>query len=244
MEIIEIDKTSEILKGARYIGHGTTAICFKNKNNRVIKLYRNTNNKRYLFERNMYEHLNLLNEITNESFLGPEIIITSHGQIIGYIYPFKKAKTLARISPLINAETLIKPTEKLIKNTDQISNHQFMLKDLHDKNMLFKEEFTVIDLDQGEKSLYSKDSIRYANRQTVLQSIMHSLFHVKYNQIMYIHSSETQKLYNQMLYEDYQKMREFFKSLKEDLNKQELKISDLRRNRLITKEYNSYYRPF
>lgn len=61
---------------------------------------------------------------------------------------------------------------------------------------------------------------------------------------MYIHSSETQKLYNQMLYEDYQKMREFFKSLKEDLNKQELKISDLRRNRLITKEYNSYYRPF
>lgn len=192
----------------------------------------------------MVRHLEFLEEMTNNTFIGPEKIIMCHNQVVGYTYPYVKASTLAKISPSTKVKNLFPAIEKLIQDADDVSKKSLDIGDLHDKNILFQNMFSIIDLDDGKKSIYDENKTIIFNRNLVLKVLINSLFKIESRQDMQIHSLEIQKLYTQIFVESYQKIYDFFESFVQTLEKPDLTIKDLRRTRLITKTYNSYYQPF
>lgn len=102
----------------------------------------------------------------------------------------------------------------------------------------------MIDLDQGKTSGLSKEITCKENQSVIMKKILNSLLQIRNHQIGRIWDPVIQKLYDQAIYNDYHKIYELFELLKKVLDKPNLTISDLRKSRLITKEYNTYYKPF
>jgi len=244
MEKIEIDRLSKFLINAQYVGMGTTAICFR-KNEKCIKIFRNTWRKKALFYyHDMLIHLEELNSLNNESFLVPEKILSLQGEIIGYIAPYKKSRTFARIKKQTKIKDLMKALEKLIQDTDKISNQLFQLQDIHNKNILYNGQFFIIDLDFTNRSVINLTKIIQYNREAILKTILYTLFSLRIDQLLKISSLELQTLYDQTLYQDYHKVFEFFNHFSEISQKNDLKVKDLKRSKLIAKEQNTYFKYF
>ena len=72
------------------IGLGSTAICFRTFDNKVLKIYLNTTNKKNLFKckNDMISHLESIVKLKNNSYVPPETILVKDNKCIGYIYNY------------------------------------------------------------------------------------------------------------------------------------------------------------
>lgn len=242
MDIIEVKDTNCFKKIP--IGIGTSAICYKINNNMVAKLfYKSFCYDFFINEKQIQEKFELLSIISNDTFIGPEKIIVKDGVCVGYIYPYIEAKTLKRKSNIITVEQILKYYDKIEIDTKKISDKNFNLRDLHDKNILFNKKFSIIDLDRGGlENYYSKDKIYQININKINRTIINSLYHVKeYENIKFL-NDKINELYNQAVYSDNKKIYDFLEqTLIETKQTNHVKYKKIVKKINYTKHNTGYY---
>lgn len=233
MEIVEIKNLKNLLLSSKYIGWGTTSLCFLLSNGEVLKLYTNSYRKNKLFEtRNMDEHLNNLNKINNDSFIGPDKIYIKEGTIIGYSMRYAKGRHLHDIKPKTNISDLIPLIDKLINDSISLSEYNFKLADLHDKNIIIGEKLNVIDLDSGFFEDETKpEEIIKTNVSSLIKTIISAIFKIKNYEIISFNSDELNKLYYIISIENIHAYKELLMKIREILELESLSIKDVRENK-------------
>lgn len=148
MKIIEIDKILPYIKHSFPIGMGMTAICFKNKNNRVIKIYKNNDDANLLLSKpDFLNKLINLGSLSNDTYVGPDTILVKNGKVAGYMYDYVDAPILAKLAKDTKISELFKNYDLLIKDTKLITDSHAKIVDLRRANILFDGKYNIIDLD-------------------------------------------------------------------------------------------------
>lgn len=234
MKITEVNNIYKYLIGAVPIGFGTTAICFLMKNNKVLKLYYSISLKNIMMSK-----LEILDEIGNDSYVTPEEVLIKDNLCIGQIYPYIHAKTLNKINNNTISELLLN-YDKLKKDTKYISDRQFLLGDLHRKNMLFNGFYYVIDLDKGyTEERYKEDTIYSLNMRKINETILYSIFGIKSDRVIDFLNEDIRKSYSNSLsnLDDFPKLLELLSNYSdsEDVKVISKKIS-------YSTSINTYYK--
>lgn len=249
MDIVEISSIKNLVLGSIIIGAGKTAVCFKMKDGNVFKCYLNTHLKNELFrlKGDMLEHLKKLSELKNDTYRAPEKIVIKDNQVIGYIYPYIKAKTINNMS--VNTKILdsIKEYDKLLSDTKEVSDKDFKLGDIHTKNILYNEMFYIIDLDfssyiKTHSEIYNN---YYFNMNLIMRTYLEKIFKVnKETEILKFNDSKLAEMFRNMNWTNIDEVYNFFENIVQLTNKTNPSILDVRKSHLVTKEENTYYRAF
>lgn len=234
MKITEVNNIYKYLIGAVPIGFGTTAVCFLMRNNKVLKLYYSISLKNIMMSK-----LEILDEIGNDSYVTPEEVLIKDNLCIGQIYPYIHAKTLNKINNNTISELLLN-YDKLKKDTKYISDRQFLLGDLHRKNMLFNGFYYVIDLDKGyTEERYKEDTIYSLNMRKINETILYSIFGIKSDRVIDFLNEDIRKSYSNSLsnLDDFPKLLELLSNYSdsEDVKVISKKIS-------YSTSINTYYK--
>lgn len=191
MKITEIKNLSKYLIGSIPIGIGTSAICFLMPNEKVLKIYYSSSLKNYITS-----NIEMFYKIGNETYIAPEELLLKDGLCIAQIYEYIPSTTLHNISCDYKMNDIINAYEKLIIDTKKISEKSFVLRDLHDKNILFNGEFNIIDLDRGYVAENrASENIFRSNMELVNQTILYSLLKVKSYEILEFNNPMLQEIY-------------------------------------------------
>lgn len=225
MKTTEIKSILPYLIGSIPIGIGTTAICFLMPNGKVLKLYMNTYLKRELFYyHDMRKHLEFLNSISNDSYIGPEELLMKNNEVIGYIYTYINALELKRLRNNIKLNDVVKGYEKLYNDTLKISNNKFRLKDLHQKNILFNGNYYIIDLDKGFLDDRDNNEIFNSNIIDINNIILNAIFDLKFFEHLSFYDDDLDELLYSSLYENHEDFYELLQRLFDNnLTKKEVK---------------------
>jgi len=190
MKITEVNNLYKYLIGAVPIGFGTTAVCFLMRNNKVLKVYYSISLKNIMMSK-----FEILDEIGNDSYITPEEVLIKDNLCIAQIYPYIKAKTLNKINKNTISELLIN-YDKLKKDTKYVSDRNFLLGDLHRKNILFNGSYYVIDLDKGyTEERYSENTIYSLNMRKINETILYSIFGIKSDRVVDFYNEDIKKSY-------------------------------------------------
>lgn len=235
------------LKGSYIIGIGTTAICYLMKDKRVLKVFMNTSGKDYLFNKyeNIIDHFERINELKNKTYVVPEELLIKDKECVAYIYDYINSRTLKHIRLSTKIDSLLCGYDRLVEDTEEISNKGFCLYDLHDKNILFNGDYHIIDLDKGTfEGIMTKETLLKVNMFSINKTILYSLFSVNYYKDMGFYNLYLRDSYYKNIIKSYNNMREFLNDLKEqESNIKTVFDAKINSNRLVYKEDN-YYRHF
>lgn len=252
MKIIEIESVWSLLRCATEIGHGTTAYCFLRPNGRVVKVFYNSDNTLVLFDKdNIINHFSFLNQVSNESFIGPDVLYTINDKVVAYEYDFVNCKTLKRINRGIRISKLMEAFPKLIENTEAVSTMNFWLSDTHHENTLYdakSNQFYFIDLDFGRDK--SKDC-QPSSYEDILQHNIGSLLEVIIEQTIgypnftfNFNDSNLLRLYKLTIHKDYTLVYEFYNALAEYIGRKDPTIRNIQsvKRMLVTKKEDYHHR--
>ncbi len=189
----------------------------------------------------MIEHVCLLSTLKNESYITPELIFTCEKEVIAYKTEYRHAKTLAKVSSSTKIKDMLLHLDKLIEDTYVVGEKKFRLGDLHDKNILFNNFYYMIDLDFGKEE--NIEEINKYNVQNLITLLFDFFFAIEDYEIADFWNPCLSELYHATIYKDYKNIYSFFEAFSELEKKKDLEIKDLRHSRLLTKKYNSYYKP-
>ena len=239
----EIESLKPYILKSRIIGMGLSAVCFKTRDNKVIKIFMDTANTRDLFNRypDMLSHIEELSLLKDDTFVSPEEVLIKEGKVVGYICPYIDAKVLKHLNRKENLNNLLKNYEKLKENVEKLSEKGYLIRDLHPKNILFDgDNFYIIDLDRYYKeeayNTYSK------NMYSVNDTIIRSVFNVDSEYIMNFLNQDLQEIYLASLYNDHEKIIELFSKLEEIHNIKNKNQSLIKKNKVLSIKYNTYYK--
>jgi len=244
MKITETESIFKYLIDAKIIGIGTTAICFLLPDNQVLKLYYNSYNKRHLFyHHNMLEHLKLLNSVTNDTYIGPEELLINNGKVTAYLYPYINDKTLHASKNFITLNEIITKYPKVESDTDKISKNNFLINDLHDRNILIGNKLSIIDLDRGyiDEDL-TVEKIYQRNMNEINQTIIQSLFNIEDYEIIEFKDSKLNNLYKESTHSAPNAFIELLEQINEQCYPQKSTSKVLRKKILYSKKQNSYWK--
>lgn len=238
MEIVKVNSLTKLLFGSRIIGIGSTAICFLLRNGEVFKLYLNTGNKQQLFQKyDMYEHLELMHDLGNDSYVAPNKVVFKDNDIIGYIMEYRNAKTIKHFSKSVSLKEIIEAFRELVENTYKISEAKFRLADVTDRNILFNKYFSIIDLDQGEiRSDLDAYNVMSYNLSDIATQVVNALFRVNYFDEVHFKNDELEFIYKNMMYSDYHYFYDLMESLEDYIGIINPTIHDLRKQKSKTIE--------
>ena len=204
MAVVEIKSILPYLVGSIPIGVGTTAVCFLNVKNEVIKLYYNSGNTYELFHsRDMLEHLKYISDISNNTYIGPKDILVKKNKVIGYTYPYVYKDTLSKMPSYMTKREILCGYAELLSNTRRISEQKFRLYDIHHKNVLFNNGYKIIDLDKGYVETNEKylPNLFIDNMRQIIKIIIEQLYDLKIDEHLSFTDEDLQKLYIYVLYE-------------------------------------------
>ena len=248
MDYLVVDNVQNLKLNTRYIGRGTTATCFKTKDDRVLKLFRDTYRKISLFKctDDLDGHFEFLNSLNNDSYIGPdELVKDLEGKIVAYYMKYRKARTIKRFKHNIRIRDLINPYNKLILDTKRVSDARFRLSDLHDQNILFDGDFIIIDLDHGKMENYhTLDDIQRYNMCDIVHTIIDAMFGVNYFKDIYFDNYDIDALYDRLTQSEFELFEEFIYALEDEFEEFNPSIGYLRRNRgriLTLQKREDYY---
>lgn len=238
MKDIVIKSTFPYLKGSKYIGKGKTAYCFLMKDNRVLKLFYNSPETKNMFEyfRNPVRHFYELDKAGNDTFVAPKELLIKDGKLVGYIYDYVEGKTLNKVGLKFNIEDLITYYDKLEEDARKISENKFALYDIHDKNVIFKEGYKVIDLDKGIFVDDEIDNIYKYNMCEINQTILYSIFNESRSKGLEFKNQRMRKEHLDTMFNDPLDMKELLKDISNTYNKKYKLI--LNKNSIIRSRNN------
>ena len=244
MEHVDIKTAKKAKKSILPIGVGTTAECFLTKDGRILKLYKNTTRKDYMFYlfNGMIEHLEELSKVSNFSYVGPVQLVLKDGKCVGYTYTYRKACTLDHLNYGIKIEDLIQNYRILEDDTAKISQTGFCLNDLHSANMLYNEYLYVIDLDMGTFIDKDPKEIFKINMGQINETIISGIFFLPSFYKMHFKDPDIQALYTKCTKEDYKEISTLLKEIQTYRNKIKT-VGDARHysRRLIKIDGEDYY---
>ena len=243
-----VDNVKNLRINTRYIARGTTATCYKTRDGRMLKLFRNTSRKIMLFRctKDIDEHFSYLNSLNNASYIGPdELVKNCKDELVAYYMRYRNARTIKRFRRNVRIRDLIRPYNKLILDTKSVSEARFRLSDVHDENILYDGEFVIIDLDHGKIDEYhNSDEILQYNMCDIVHTIIDAMFGVNYFKDIYFDNYKLDELYDELTKENYQLFEEFISMLEDELEVENPTIGYLRRNRgriLTLQKREDYY---
>lgn len=236
MDIVEVEKLNKYRK--LFIGIGTSATIYRIDKYHVAKIFFNYFREDYEKEK---EHFELLLKVSNDSFIGPSKLLVMNGIVVGYIYPYVEGKTLHRIRNNITIQDILKNYDKLILDTDKISDLNFRLYDLHGKNILYYKDLKIIDLDRGYKNKYNSiPQLHKSNIASLNKAIIDTLFKVFQNEIINFRDDKLNELYYSLSNPD--NFVEFLElTQKKSETTEKVKYKKIRKNINYYKELNDYY---
>ena len=232
MDIIEIKNIKPYTSVFKYLSRGTTAKCYKLDDRRVIKVYSNTARKKQLFEKNdMFELLEYIGEIANDSYIGTQDIYLCHNDIVAYSMPYAKGKNLMDMDRSTPIPVLIEQLKKLRYDTYKITECEYRIEDMHDRNILYSKEegFKVIDLDGGKRyQTFGNRLFEMHNLKVLKETIIKGLLKVPYHCDIVFDDDELEHLYHSMDDNIEKLIREMTRYVKNP----DPTIADLKRNRI------------
>lgn len=249
MYIEKVVDAKKYIFRSKYIGAGFTAKCFLLKDGRLLKLYhKDSYNKYVLFKQheNMIDFLNSLSKISNDSFIGPNgVLLNESKEVIGYFMDYKKAKTLKRINSNTYIQSIITSIPKLEEDTMKISEERYRIFDMHLRNILFDNQFYIIDLDGGNYSNYQIDCICKYNIRDLCLIIIDGLFHNNDPDMkLSFYDQELNNIYNKIyLNGDINSLYDFINYLCEIIKLENPSIKEIRKsaNKVLKKEKVLHY---
>lgn len=235
VDYLVVDNVKNLCVNTRYIGRGTTANCYKTKDDRVLKVFRETYRKQSLFNfiGDMESHYNKISMLNNDSYVGPqELVLSKLNKIVAYYMEYKNARTIKRFKLNIRVRDLIEPYKRLIIDTKKVSEARFRVSDLHNKNILYDGSFYMIDLDHGKFDDFHEcsDILKY-NMCDIVHVIIDAIFGASYDKDIYFVNSYLDDLYEELTRNNYELFEEFISKLEEVLNVENPTIGYLRRKR-------------
>lgn len=242
MEIIEVKDLKQLLHKSKRIGKGSTSVCFLLSNGEVFKMYIDSYRKNKLFDlKNMSEFLPSISELNNDTFIAPEKIYVSNGNIIGYGMRYVKGLYLNKINPKTTIDELLQIIDKVLKDTILVSKHLYRIEDLHFRNILINDSLNIIDLECGTFNHDLKfDNLFNLNMKDILEVLFLVIFKLSMDYSIFFKNPEIEKLANLCVTVDYCAYKELLIKLKEILNNKDLTIRDLRNNKeLIIREVDT-----
>ena len=243
MEKIEIDSIQPLLKGAKPIGYGTTAYCFLLPDNTTLKLYKNNYNSRSLLSfKNFESNLERIAEISNDTYIGPQKLIKKDGKIVGYIYPYIHAKALKYKFPNMKLSEVFKSYDKLLIDTKKISDAKLTLFDLHDKNILFKDKYYIIDLDRSDFHLDDADFIYECNMKRLFYVLLYKIYGLDPWYIITFGDYYFNKFINNIDATDINQIYKFMEIISSNCNDPDPSLEKIRRKAPCGKIYNDHYK--
>lgn len=242
MKVTYIDNLFPYLYKSIYIGKGSTALCFLMKNGKAIKLFKNNYEKEKLFNffGDVVDHFLKISEIKNDTYIVPEEVLILNGNCVAYIYEYVNSKIIKKLPYNTNINLLMDKYDKLEEDTFEISEKRLELYDTHDKNVLFKNEYKIIDLDQCDYDYKDNDIFKY-NMLKINNTIIRGLFGVPpYKEIVF-YNINLNELYRKTIHSDYIKIKELFKEL-ESFGISTKKDVRINKKKLIYTRINDYYK--
>ena len=153
MEFVSREHFDTYLRGLKYLGQGSQGSSYLNtKNNTVYKVF----NDYFDEEEAGYTEDFLLrfSDIKNSTFIWPNNVIKVAGTIVGYTMPYKRAKNLCNINPLlVNLDKLEEATIKAEKDVKTLTDNEVRLYDVR-YNILY-----------NNSKMYVIDTLEYGNRK-------------------------------------------------------------------------------
>ena len=246
--IKEITSLDEYLNNSKFIGIGTTAICYLMQDGNVIKVFRDTFNTRLLFERkDIFDHFVKLCDLGNESYIAPRELLVKDRKVIAYTYPYVKAKTLLFLSKKTKVRDTLRNYNRLINDTKEISNMNYKLYDTTNRNILFNDRFNIIDIDRG-KFLNNNESkcydLKKYNIRQIVDTYMRKLFGINNIDFYNFYNYYLDEQFRNVDWLDEKSVYDFFEELFSYINNPNPTIKEVRKHMLIRKEFNIYYKPF
>lgn len=168
MEFVSREHFDTYLRGLIYLGQGSQGTCYLNaRTNTVYKVF----NDYFDNEDAGYTEDFLLrfSNIKNNTFIWPNNIIKVDNLIVGYTMPYKKAKNLCNINPLLvnlnNLESSIVKAEKDIKI---LTDNEVRLYDVRYNILYNNKKIYIIDtLDYGSRRVSYEE-----NRMSIDDELM------------------------------------------------------------------------
>lgn len=171
METVEIKSIYKLLIGARYIGKGCYGRCFLLSSGEVFKWF-------YSDCINL-EHLEYLNYVSNDYYIGPDKVYIMNGKIIGYAMRYIKGKKFNNLKLNTRFNDLNAAFNTLIKPTEEVSLKKYYLQDLHNENMKYNGKLYVFDLDDGKRINSSKEALKH-NMREIMLVFLETVFNLDY----------------------------------------------------------------
>jgi len=242
MEIIEIEKVMPYLINSFPIGMGMTAICFKNIDNVVIKIFKKNDEAKLLVDKDDFlDRLTNIGRISNSTFIGPDTILVHNDKVVGYLYPYINAKVLAKIPKSTRLSTLFGNYEILLKDTKEISDEHLRLYDVHNRNILFNGKYYVIDLDKS--NFMENVEFNFIENMSVLfNNILWQIYGTKPWELVRFMDYNVEKFVGKMSKCDIESIKEFVKLLSDRCEEDDPTIMTVKKKIKGINEYNSYYK--
>lgn len=153
MEFVSREHFDTYLRGLKYLGQGCQGVCYlREKDNTVFKVFHDYFDE----EDSSYTEDFILrfSNIKNSTFIWPNSVIIVAGTIVGYTMPYKRAKNLCNINPLlVNLDKLEEATIKAEKDVKTLTDNEVRLYDVR-YNILY-----------NNGKMYVIDTLEYGNRK-------------------------------------------------------------------------------
>lgn len=232
MEFLSREHFDIYLRGLKYLGQGCQGVCYLNtRNNTVYKVF----NDYFDEEDTGYTEDFLLrfSNIKNSTFIWPNNVIKVSGTIVGYTMPYRRAKNLCNINPLlVNLDKLEEATVKAEKDVKILTDNGIRLYDVRYNILYTNGKMYVIDtLDYGNRKVSYEE-----NRMAIDDELMLFLVDNYFDDFI-----ANDKLLNAMYREFEVRGVDFLKAFRNKLSEYEGKyITSLNEVKHLVRKNNSH----
>ena len=238
MDKIEVVDIKKYLKNSKFIGVGTTAICFLMPNGKVAKIFYDMPGSSDFY----IDRFEKMSSYGNDTFITPQELLIKDGKLIGYTYPYIDAKTLKFTSPFVKIDDFLSNYETYLKDAKSFSESLFVPSDLHGGNILYDHgKCFIIDLDRGRT--YNDPNLVYKmNAKRFMTSYMNKIFKANLDQLINFYNFYLQRDYVNTNWTNMNEVSNFFDYLYQCVGKSSPTIHDIRVKHLAYKEIDEYHK--
>ena len=223
---------------ARPIKIGKNSIYFKTIDGMVCKLFLDNRYKNNYED--TLEYFEKLDEVGNNTYISPEVLIVDDNNIIGYLYPYARGKSLNNLSINTSIDSILDSYYDLASDTKSISRKKFVIDSLNNTNIIYdNDKFHVVNLDDcvfldNGKNLFQR------NLGGINRSIIYSLFGSDDNAHFMFNNDYIEELYIESIYSDPYQMYNLLDSLLKNGLKD--KYDCMKDRKLTRTNYKVYYK--